>query len=204
MEMPNQAPAPRRRRPLYLFAALAVCFGFASTGALGGCTTLQVYSSPWTAIEPAAIPAPTQEGRVAVAARMEAHREALFAVKKVGVAVASAEFVLGMAMLAFVARVLAQRSGAVARLRQLVLVQALVLIVAFFAMKGPRAAENEVSIELGKAIGHPEVAASVGYVAGTMLTIRTMLAGLVLLALSRPRVLDGEDSDEPESVGRAG
>ncbi len=204
MEMPRQAPAPRRSRPLYLFAALAVCFGFASTGALGGCTTLQIYSSPWTAVDPATIPAPTEEGRVAVAARVEAQRQALFAVKKVGVAVASAEFVLGMAMLAFVARVLAQRPGAVGRLRQLVLVQAVVLVVAFFALKGPRAAEAEVSAELGKAIGHPEVAASVGYVAGTMLTFRTMLAGLVLLALSRPRVVDGEDSDEPESVGRAG
>lgn len=204
MEMPNQAPAPRRRRPLYLFAALAVCFGFASTGALGGCTTLQIYSHPITAVDPADIMAPTEAARVAIANHETKRQQALFAVKKVGAAVASAEFVLGMAMLAVVVNVLARRPGATARLRQLVLVQAIVLIVGFFAMKGPRAAEAEGVAEFERAIGHPEVAASVGYVAGTMLTIRTMLAGLVLLALSRPRVLDGEDSDEPESVGRAG
>ncbi len=192
----DERQAARTKRPWYLILALLICSGLGACGSTDGWRNIEVYRGV-----PLELPEMTREedrqsmqaAADKLLAAMDAERSRLFPMSV-------AELVLGIAMFVFAAAAMTGRGGARRVLVQLVAAQA-VLVLAMFLLT-PKLRWAPVDILLAQAnakeLEHgdkPEVVAQnapairVAYrgalIAG--LALRTVLAGLVIVALTRQR-----------------
>lgn len=187
------------RRPWYLVVALLVCMlGFGGCGATGGWQTIQRYRGVQLE-NPNGDLTHEDEQKAAIAA-YDAWTSALESEQHRGFPLAVAELVLGLALSAFAMGAWVGRGGARRAVVQITIAQAALVIATFVAM--PRARHAEIDFRLkvaaGKMIEGGQPRAEVDRTLPALrifsegstivfLVFRTIAAGLVVVALTRPR-----------------
>ncbi len=193
-----EASTPKKR-PLYLLAALALCFALGTGGWVGGCDTIAYYHSD-PAVARYNAPLKDESERPRLDGATDRWMMARDASKKQSFPLGVAAFVLGAALLSLAARGLAGKPGGRSALVQVVSVQAAIALVTFVATKEVRWAEREVYVAnmMGNAPkpfpsreerDHQEriTRAFLTFLSPAALGVRTLLALLVVFALTRPR-----------------
>jgi hypothetical protein len=193
-----EASTPKKR-PLYLLAALALCFALGTGGWVGGCETIAYYHSD-PALARYNAPLKDESERPRLDEATDRWMVARDASKKQAFPLGVAAFVLGAALLSLAARGLAGKPGGRSALVQVVSVQAAIALVTFVATKDVRWAEREVYVAnmMGNAPkpfptreerDHQErfTRAFLTFLSPAALGVRTLLALLVVFALTRPR-----------------
>jgi len=200
------------RRPWYLVLALLVCFWIGACQSTDGWTTIELYRGH---VDDQSHELTREDDSKAVASTFQKMLASLDEERPRAFPLSVAELVLGIATLVFAAAAITGRGGARRALLQLVVAQAIVMCAMFFVTPKFRASETEwlIAIKSGQMLekGQAEadvrlqmVAARVGRrgLAIALLILRTGIAGLVLVALTRPRARAYYDAQgEPEAEG---
>ncbi|HQY64959.1 MAG: hypothetical protein IPF92_29090 [Myxococcales bacterium] len=197
--MSTVPPTPAKKRPLYLVAALAMAFALGTGGWVGGCENVAYYHA-----EPSAMRVDLELKDEAERPRLDRAIERWFTARDAArghaFPLGAAAFVLGAAILSLAARGLAGKPGGRSALVQVLSVQAALAVVTFAATKEIRWAERDVYVvrSMGNAPRpfvsreerdrHERVTrALLEFLAPAMLGARTLVALLVIFALTRPR-----------------
>lgn len=208
----ERSTAPKR--PWYLLVAIVIAWLFGVGGCTEGTAVIGAYWSPSPDVTEIANRATTEEDRVKV--RESATRcfvatdEAKRRVFPLGVA----SFVLGTAVMMFAARTMAARKTARSLLVQLVIAQALFVGVRDYTTRDLNATCFDFKVELakldlkGKAADpsvfdriSPEMLHAGMWIG---LALRSLVAGLVVVSLTRPRSLAWFDAMDRRRTGGEG
>lgn len=198
-EWPASERAERPRRPRYLVIALSFAMAIGAGCWTEGCDRLGFYrgeADPRQAINAQIADA---EDRARADALYTHFTEVADRAHARAVPMSAAMFVLGVALLTLAARGLAGRTNTRSALVQVVVAQALVVGANYFVMRDVRAAELEWQIDgtltqqrhalppekLAQAAETLEAARRWG--PPSWLVMRTVVSGLIVFALTRPR-----------------
>jgi|GEM_PF-5781973 len=195
-------PAPTaRKRPWFLIVALVISSVFGATGFVEGWSLVTYYRTPDTDLAADARNIDDTQDRALVKARLGDLAAALEQDKTRVFPFAAAELLLGIALFAFSAGAMAGRSGARSVLVQIVAVQAVVVVLMYFMTSHVRVAARELNIVSKTAqqrkTDDPKVVEDVATLSRKVLpaieagqlVFRSIVAGLVLIALTRRRSL---------------
>ncbi len=188
-----------RRKPWYLVMALLICSGLGAWGATDAWATIEIYRG--AQLDPNVVEVTHEEDRKAVSAALDRMVTAMNSERARAFPLAIGELVLGVAMFVFAAAAINGRGGARRALVQITVAQMLLVAAIFFATPKSRAADiafrGEVAaakmVEAGQP--RPEVRdrtlpALRVFWQGTSiaaLALRAVIAGLIVVALTRPR-----------------
>jgi len=195
--MTNEAP----RKPWYLVVALLACWiGFGGCGLANAWEGVERYRG--VQFEQPAADLTREDDRAAATAAYNRWTAAVEAERPRGFPLAVAELVLGLAMFIFASAAWLGRSGARRALVQVTLAQAALVIATFVVTPRSRAGQLDYTLELASrgAIekGQPREQVEMstrgarmfgGPASIAVLAIRTLVAVLVVVALTRPRAL---------------
>ncbi len=200
------------RRPWYLVLALLVCSGIGACESTAGWTTIELYRGH---IDDRSHELTREDDSKAVASTFQKMLGALDEERPRAFPLAVGELVLGIAVFVFAAAAMTGRGGARRALVQLMAAQTILVCALFFVTPKFRAGETEwlVAQQSGQMLEkgqseadvRPQMAALRVFRRGlgvALLVLRTSVAGLVLLALTRQRArayYDGQG--EPEAEG---
>ncbi len=193
------------RRPWYLVLALLVCSGMGACGSTSGWATIELYRG--AQVDNRAQDFKRDEDRKAVTAAFDRMLSAMDEERPRAFPLAAGELVLGVAMFLMAAAAMTGRGGARRALVQVTLAQAILVVIAFFLTPKYRWAQIDwaVAQEAGKLFesGQPQdqiertiPAIRVLYrsIPIVQLVIRSIVALLVMFALTRPRARAYYDS----------
>jgi len=200
------------RRPWYLVLALLICSGIGACESTAGWTTIELYRGH---IDDRSHEMTREDDSKAVASSFQKMLAGLDEERPRAFPLAVGELVLGIAVFVFAAAAMTGRGGARRALVQLMVAQTILVLAIFFVTPKFRAAETEwlVAQQSGQMLekGQPEaevrrdMAALRAFRRGlgvALLVLRASIAGLVLLALTRPRARAYYDAQgEPEAEG---
>jgi hypothetical protein len=185
------------RRPWYLVLALLICSGIGACESTDGWTTIELYRGH---IDDRSHEMTREDDSKAVATTFQQMLTSLDEERARAFPLAVGELVLGIAVFIFAAAAMTGRGGARRALVQLTIAQTIVVCAMFFVTPKFRAAQTEwlVAQQSGQLLEkgqseaevRPQLAALRAFRRGlsvAFLVIRTGVAGLVLLALTRPR-----------------
>lgn len=195
---PNPAK-PAKKRPFYLLAALAMAFALGTGGWVGGCENIAYYHAEPSAMR-VDLELKDETERPRLERALDRWLSARDAARGLAFPLGVASFVLGAAILSLAARGLAGKPGGRGALVQVLAVQAVLAVATFATMKEIRWAERDVYVvrSMGNA---PRPFASVEehdqqervtrallvFLTPATLGTRTLMAALVIFALTRPR-----------------
>jgi hypothetical protein len=185
------------RRPWYLVLALLVCSGIGACESTAGWTTIELYRGH---IDDRSHDMTREDDAKAVATTFQKMVGALDEERPRAFPLAVGELVLGIAVFVFAAAAMTGRGGARRALVQLMVAETALVCALFFVTPKFRAAETEwlVAQQTGQMLEkgqseadvRPQMAALRVFRRGlgvALLVLRTSVAGLVLLALTRQR-----------------
>ncbi|HEY2369657.1 MAG TPA: hypothetical protein VGH87_24830 [Polyangiaceae bacterium] len=185
------------RRPWYLVLALLVCSGIGACESTAGWTTVELYRGH---IDDRSHDMTREDDAKAVATSFQKMVGALDEERPRAFPLAVGELVLGIAVFVFAAAAMTGRGGARRALVQLMVAETVLVGALFFVTPKFRAAETEwlVAQQTGQMLEkgqseadvRPQMAALRVFRRGlgvALLVLRTSVAGLVLLALTRQR-----------------
>jgi hypothetical protein len=185
------------RRPWYLVLALLVCSGIGACESTAGWTTIELYRGH---IDDRSHDMTREDDAKAVATTFQKMVGALDEERPRAFPLAVGELVLGIAVFVFAAAAMTGRGGARRALVQLMVAETALVCALFFVTPKFRAAETEwlVAQQTGQMLEkgqteadvRPQMAALRVFRRGlavALLVVRTSVAGLVLLALTRQR-----------------
>lgn len=185
------------RRPWYLVLALLICSGIGACESTAGWTTIELYRGH---IDDRSHEMTREDDSKAVASTFQKMLTSLDEERPRAFPLSVAELVLGIAVFVFAAAAMTGRGGARRALVQLMVAQTVLVCALFFVQPKFRLAETEwlVAQQTGQMLekGQPEaevrpqMAALRVFRRGlavALLVVRTSVAGLVLLALTRQR-----------------
>ena len=185
------------RRPWYLVLALLICSGLGACESTAGWTTIELYRGH---IDDRSHDMAREDSSKAVAASFQNMLGALDQERPRAFPLAVAELVLGIAMFIFAAAAMTGRGGARRALVQLMIAQTAVVAAIFFVTPKFRSTETEwlVAMDSGRGLEkgqteaevRPQAAADRVFRHGAtiaLLVLRISVAGIVILALTRPR-----------------
>ncbi|HEX4513110.1 MAG TPA: hypothetical protein VH054_06225 [Polyangiaceae bacterium] len=185
------------RRPWYLVLALLVCSGIGACESTAGWTTVELYRGH---IDDRSHDMTREDNAKAVATSFQKMVGALDEERPRAFPLAVGELVLGIAVFVFAAAAMTGRGGARRALVQLMVAETVLVGALFFVTPKFRAAETEwlVAQQTGQMLEkgqseadvRPQMAALRVFRRGlgvALLVLRTSVAGLVLLALTRQR-----------------
>lgn len=202
MSPSSAPPAPTlRKRPWYLVVALVIVSVFGATGFVEGWGIITYYRTSEVDLTADARDIDDEKDRAEVKAKLDGLVEALEQDRPRMFPFAAAELLLGIALFALAAGAMAGRPGARSALVQVVPVQAVVVVLMYFMTSHVRIAARDSDIAIKSAhlrkTNDPQLvedtvafskkigpAVEVGF-----LVMRTLVAGLVLVALTRKRSL---------------
>ena len=196
----SQEPPSAQRRPWYLVVALLLCSVLGAYGSLDGYETIALYRTTQIDTSYVLRDIAQEDNRKAAAASVDRLLFAMEEEKPRLFPLAAGELVLGLAMFMLSIFAMAGRGGARSAVVQLVVVQAGLVVAMHVLTPKVRAAE----VELGLAVKSAQLRESgtdvrmvdeasrtyrhiEPYVDVAKLGVRTALAILVLVALTRPR-----------------
>ena len=200
------------RRPWYLVLALLVCSGIGACESTAGWTTIELYRGH---IDDRSHEMTREDDSKAVASTFQKMLSSLDEERPRAFPLAVGELVLGIAIFIFAAAAMTGRGGARRALLQLTVAQTIIVLALFFVTPKYRAATTEwlVAQQSGQLLEkgqseaevRPSMAALRVFRRGlgvALLVLRVSVAGLVLLALTRPRARAYYDAQgEPEAEG---
>lgn len=200
------------RRPWYLVLALLICSGIGACESTAGWTTIELYRGH---IDDRSHEMTREDDSKAVASTFQKMLTSLDEERPRAFPLAVGELVLGIAVFVFAAAAMTGRGGARRALVQIMVAQTIIVCALFFVTPKFRLAETEwlVAQQSGQMLekGQPEaevrpqMAALRVFRRGlavALLVVRTSVAGLVLLALTRQRARAYYDSQgEREAEG---
>jgi hypothetical protein len=185
------------RRPWYLVLALLICSGIGACESTAGWTTIELYRGH---IDDRSHEMTREDDAKAVASTFQKMLSSLDEERPRAFPLAVGELVLGIAVFVFAAAAMTGRGGARRALVQLMVAQTILVCALFFVTPKFRLAETEwlVAQQSGQMLEkgqseadvRPQMAALRVFRRGlavALLIVRTGVAGLVLLALTRPR-----------------
>ena len=201
MSPSSAPPAPTiRKRPWYLVVALVIASVFGAWSFQEGVLLISYYrNSDADLLTQELRQIDDESDRAAVKASLDHMNDELDASKSRMFPLAAAELLLGMALFALAAGAMAGRPGARTALVQVVFVQGALVVAMFFLTARFRAAAQDHSLakntaELKQQGGGPlspedqQLARKGAHVLElAQLTFRSIVAGLVLVALTRKR-----------------
>ncbi len=211
----DRMPSPERKRPFYVVLALLAALVMGMTAGSSGCSMVEMYRTP---IDPAreGSDVADEADRAAVIARFEAYIAAIDRARPRGWPIAVGMLVLGFGVAFGAVRTLRGRSGARPLLVQLVIAQAALSGVSYFALgdvveaevrlveakqaalvhaKYPDAAQHESADDFLR-MTHKVLKVQ----ARIQLVVGTLCSGLIVLALTRRRARDFFDASA-EALG---
>jgi hypothetical protein len=200
------------RRPWYLVLALLICSGIGACESTAGWTTIELYRGH---IDDRSHEMTREDDSKAVASTFQKMLTSLDEERARAFPLSVAELVLGIAIFVFAAAAMTGRGGARRALVQLMAAQTIVVCAMFFVTPKFRSAETEwlVAQQTGQMLEkgqteaevRPQMVALRVFRHGlgvALLVVRTAVAGLVILALTRPRARAYYDAQgEPEAEG---
>jgi hypothetical protein len=207
-------PSTERKRPLYVVLALLAALVMGMSAANNGCEPVEMYREP---IDPtrAGSDVADEADRAAVIARFEAYIAAIDRARPRGWPIAVGMLVLGYAVLVGAVRTLGGRRGARPLLVQLVIAQAVLSGVSYFALGDVLEAEVRWFEAKQAAVIHAKypdqrqhesadefLRKTLHEWARVQLAIGTVCSGLIVLALTRRRARDFFDGSAEALGGR--
>ena len=185
------------RRPWYLVLALLICSGIGACESTAGWTTIELYRGH---IDDRSHEMTREDDSKVVASTFQKMLTSLDEERPRAFPLAVGELVLGIAVFVFAAAAMTGRGGARRALVQIMVAQTIIVCAMFFVTPKFRLAETEwlvaqqsgQMLEKGQAEAdvRPQMAALRVFRRGlavALLVVRTSVAGLVLLALTRQR-----------------
>lgn len=186
------------RKPWYLVLALLVCSGLGACGSTSGWGTIELFRGAQGDSHVADFT--REDDRKAVQLSFDRMMTAMDAERPRGFPLAAAELVLGAAMFIFAAAAMTGRGGARRALVQITFAQAVLVLVAYFLTPKTRFAQLDwaVAQEAGKLLEAGQTQAQVDRTLPAVhvlyhglwiaqLAVRSVVAALVMFALTRPR-----------------
>lgn len=206
--IPPESAAPAKRRPLYLVAALVVSFLMGAAGCSQGYGGIGAYRTDPVLI-PGALDGASEARRAAVEQALAHLISVMDATKRTGLPLTIAGFLIGFAMMTLTISAFMRRTGSPRLLAQMVFAQAVLVVVTFFAQPEVRWAERD--LVRAQQLARTEATAKTDEerrqvveaeqllvkalppALAVALVLRTALAGLVVLALTRRRTREYYD-----------
>jgi hypothetical protein len=210
-------PSTEQKRPLYVVFALLAALVMGMASASSGWAMVEMYRAP---IDPTleGSDVPDEADRAAVIARFEAYIAAIDRVRPRGWPIAVGMLVLGTGVLVGAVRTLGGRKGARPLLVQLVIAQAALSGVSYFALGNVIEAEVRLVEAKQAALVHKQFPEQdqhesadnllrlsrkiLRVQARVQLAIGTVCSGLIVLALTRRRARDFFDASAEALGGR--
>ncbi len=193
------------RRPWYLVLALLVCSGMGACGSTSGWATIELYRG--AQVDNRATEFKRDEDRKAVSAAFERMLSVMDEERPRAFPLAAGELVLGVAMFLMAAAAMTGRGGARRVLVQITFAQAILVVIAFFLTPKYRWAQIDWAVvqEAGKLFESgqtdqqikqtlPAIRVLYRSIPIVMLIVRSVVAALVMFALTRPRARAYYDS----------
>lgn len=201
--MPAAAP---RKRPFYLVLALLAALALGTLGSCGGWAEIAQYRDGVTADAFTAGIA-HEDDKAAVATRAQAYVRAFEAAEPRGYPLAVAALLLGGAMAFFAMRAMSGSSGARSALVQLVVAQAVLCVGSYWLLRNVYQAnlglvDAQVAAAMREQISDRQAADQVVRIYAklihvlvpVLIALRTVVSGLVVVALTRRRSRDFFDA----------